>query len=406
MRIAHINVTSELSTGGIATGICEVAQRLGHSVLLCHSRGNPPLHVPAYQIGKRADVLLHGAYARLTDRVGFASRHATVKLVRQLEAYKPDLIHLHNLHGYYLHLPTLFAYLKRAGVPVVWTLHDCWAFTGHCAYYRMAGCDRWQNGCGDCPNRRAYPASLLLDRSARNWRDKRRLFLSLPDLTLVAPSLWLTQELQRSFLRKRPVELIPSGVDLTAFRPCEDEKLMREVIRRFSLEKLVGRKLLLTVASTWEPRKGWEDLIELSRRLPDDMRLVMVGVSETQREALPDEILALPRVRNATELRALYSAADLVLSLSHEETQGLTLVEALACGTQCLCYQAAALPELLTPACGEAVEEYNLTAVVEACARLCAQPKNPADCRKRAQRYDQNARFAQYVQLYEELARR
>lgn len=406
MRIAHINVISELSTGGVAKGIGEVAKRMGHSVLLCHARGVTPDGMPSYRVGNRLDTLAHGVFARLTDRAGFASRRATKALVRQLEAYKPDVVHLHNLHGYYLHLPTLFAYLKRADVPVVWTLHDCWAYTGHCAYYSMAKCDRWQRGCGHCPEKRAYPASLLMDQSARNWLDKRRLFCSLPDVTLVAPSLWLKREVERSFLRKYPVELIPSGIDLTAFRPCEDEGLLRDVIRRFSLGKLGGRKLLLSVASTWEPRKGLDDFIRLNELLPEDEALVLVGLTDRQRQELPDGILALPRVRNASELRALYSAADVYLSLSHDETQGLSLLEALACGTQCLCYNATALPELLTPDCGEVAEEYDVEAVAAACARLCEHPKSPADCRRRTERYDKHARFAQYVRLYEALAER
>ena len=403
MRVAHINVTSGLSTGRIAVGICEVLAELGHRGLVCYSRGYPPQGVPSYRIGGTADRWLHALGARLTDRAGFFSRRATRRLVRQLALYKPDVVHLHNLHGYYLHLPTLFAWLARTHVPVVWTLHDCWPFTGHCAYYSMCGCARWRKGCGHCPQRDAYPRSLLLDQSARNWRQKRLLYEKLPSLTLVTPSLWLGEEARRSFLGKRPIRVIPSGIDLTQFRPCDEPDLIRDVIARYGLESLADRRMLLSVASVWEARKGLEDLIALSAILPEDLALVVLGLTPGQCRALPPEMIGIPRTESVRELRALYTAADLCLSLSHEETQGMTLLEAMACGTQVLCYDATALPELVTPAVGAVVPEGDLRAVAAACAALCANPCAPEACRERAARFEKRRQFARYVGLYQEL---
>ena len=405
MRVAHINVTSGLSTGRIATDICEVLQELGHKSLLCYSRGYPPQTVPGFHVGNPVDVWLHALGARFLDRAGFLSRGATRRLVRQLALYRPDVVHLHNLHGYYLDIRILFDYLAGAGVPVVWTLHDCWAFTGHCAYYTMARCDRWRKCCGHCPQLRAYPASLWLDRSERNWKEKRRAYERVPNLTLVTPSVWLGSEARQSFLGKREIRVIPNGIDLTQFRPCDEPMLIRDVFKRYQLHELNGKKMLLSVASTWENRKGLDDLIALSELLREDMMIVVLGLSEHACGSLPVTMLGIPRTQNVRELRALYSAADVCLSLSHEETQGMTLLEALACGTQVLCYNATALPETVTPEVGLIAPEGDLQAVARACARLCDHPRDPEACRARAQAYEKRSQYARYVGLYEELTR-
>jgi glycosyltransferase involved in cell wall biosynthesis len=404
MRVAHINVTSGLSTGRIAADICRVLGELGHKGLLCYSRGYPPEGVAAYRVGNRADTLLHALGARLFDRAGFFSRAATRRLCKQLALYKPDVVHLHNLHGYYLDIRTLLAWLAKTGVPVVWTLHDCWPFTGHCAYYTMAHCGRFREGCGHCPQKRAYPESLLLDQSRRNWLEKRRACAALPRLTLITPSLWLGHEVRRSFLAKRDVRVIPSGVDLETFRPCDEPELIRDIVKRYGLAELGERKMLLSVASVWEPRKGLSDLIALSEALGDDMMLVVLGLSHAQCGELPVTMLGIPRTQSVRELRALYTAADVCLSLSHEETQGMTLLEALACGTQVLCYDATALPEIVTPDVGEVVPEGDIEAVARACARLCANPKAPEACKSRAGEFEKRRQFAQVVGLYEEVA--
>ena len=403
MRVAHINVTSDLSTGRIATDICEVLQELGHKALLCYSRGYPPQKVPSYRVGNRVDVWLHALGARLFDRAGFFSRAATRKLVKQLALYKPDVVHLHNLHGYYLDIRTLLQWLAKAGVPVVWTLHDCWPYTGHCAYYSMAKCDRWRKGCGHCPQLKSYPTSLWLDNSERNWKDKRYYIGKLPDLTLVTPSVWLGSEASRSFLHKRPIRVIPSGIDLAVFRPCDEPDLIRDVVKRYSLQELGEKRMLLSVASVWEARKGLDDLIALSQLLREDMMIVVLGLTPAQCGDLPVTMLGLPRTQSVRELRALYTAADICLSLSHEETQGMTLLEAMACGTQVICYDATALPETVTPDVGAVVPEGDLQRVANACAALCDHPRTARACIERAHQYEKRAQFAKYVGLYEEL---
>ena len=430
MRVAHINVISELSTGRIALGICENLLYNGHAALLCYARGDVPGSVPGYRVGSRWDTLVHAGMARFFDCAGFLSRRATKRLVRQLRLYRPDIVHLHNLHGYYLNLPILMDYLAEANIPVVWTLHDCWAFTGHCAHYAMAGCDRFRTGCHHCPNLRQYPKSLLLDRSKQNWLAKREAILAVRDLTIVTPSQWMAGEVQRSFLARYPLRVIPSGIDLEAFRPA-DAGSVRAAALRYGLrpeeeketmktadtqkaqggaeqklrkENIPDKPILLSVASAWRAAKGINDLMDLQELLGDEMIIAVAGLTEAQREYLPPEMIAIPMVHGAHSLRALYTVADIYISLSYEESQGLTLIEAMACGTQVICYDQTALPELVTEATGIVVPAGDVRAVAEACRELVKEPKLPEDCQARAYAFDRDRQSAAYVTLYEELA--
>jgi len=420
MRVAHINVTATLSTGRVAVGIVHALAENGHKGLVAFSRGYPPGEVPWIRIGSRWNILYHAFISRITDRAGFMSRFATRRLVRQLLAYSPDMVHLHNLHGYYLHLPTLFRYLFAANLPVVWTLHDCWPYTGHCAHYTATtrknhrrpvgsrtarGCYRWKSGCGHCPLKHAYPKSLLLDQSARNWREKRSLIRSLNNLTLVAPSRWLQKEVQQSFLQDYSLRVFPSGIDLSIFKRCENENFIAFMTSKHYIGKRLGqRKMLLGVGSAWKGNKGLSDFIQLAS-IVDSSRyfIVLVGLTSWQLERLPESILGIGRIDSVPELCALYTIASLYITLSHEETMGFTLLEAMACGTQVLCYQTTALPELITDKVGSFVPAGDLNAVAAEVERLCGSPKSATDCRSHAEGYDKRSRFQEYIKLYEEL---
>lgn len=422
MRVSHINVTATLSTGRIAVEISQVLIDNGHKALLAFGRGYAPTDIPWLRIGNRVGVMMHGLAARFTDRAGFYSKASTQKLVRQLKAYRPDVVHLHNLHGYYLHMPTLFHYLTEADIPVVWTLHDSWPYTGHCAYYTTAsgnasrndgrthrirttrGCDRWKHGCGNCPQKHAYPQSLLMDQSARNWKEKCSLIRGVSRLQLVTPSNWLKNEVEKSFLAEYPIQVLPSGIDIDAFRRCENPEYMTDVFFKYGLEELAGRYIVLSVASTWDKRKGLADLVELAGRLGEKYAIVLVGLNKEQKDQLPEGMYGTLRTRSLPELCALYTAADLYITLSHEETMGMTLIEAMACGTQVLCYDATALPESVTPYVGSIVPLGNVEAAAEQVRQLCHAPKSPEACRTHAMRYDKHIRFAEYVHLYESIS--
>lgn len=449
MRVAQINVVASLSTGRIAVQLCRMIEQAGHRAIICHSRDYAPKDVISYRIGSQVrsiapkgrirqimagvrdqagcklNTYAHLGFSRITDRTGFYSKRATRRLIKQLEMFKPDLVHLHNLHGYYLHLPTLFDYLKKNDMPVVWTLHDCWAYTGHCAYYTTAvdappsgpvkkrrvqqhtlGCDRWKTGCGQCVLKHSYPSSWLCDQSARNWQDKRELFQGLRHMVLTTPSEWLRNEVKQSFLKDYPTYVFPNGLDLEKFRPCASDDYMHQAMRSYGLDKTDGRKIVLSVAAVWDERKGLDELIDLAEKLGPEYCVAAVGLDPKQIESLPkNTVMGIRRTGNLNDLCALYTAADVYVSASCEETFGMTLIEAMACGTQVICYDATAMPELVTEDVGEAVPVHDVDALADAVRRLCAEPKDGKACIEQAKHYDLNERFAAYMRLYEKMYR-
>jgi len=354
MKVLLINaVCGTGSTGRICAELAEEYERGGHVVKIAYGRdGFVPAHCRSYavRIGGDLDVRLHGVLTRLTDRHGFGSAAATRRFLRWADGFDPDVLWLHNLHGYYIHIGLLFRWIKsRPHMQVRWTLHDCWAMTGHCAFFSRIGCERWKTGCRNCPQKDAYPASLLLDGSKLNYESKKKLFTGVRDLKLITPSHWLKALVEQSFLKEYPVEVVYHGIDRDIFRPMHSD------FRR--LHGLEEKKMLLGVASTWEKRKGLDDFLALAGMLDDSYRIVLVGLRPDQMQQLPANVLALPRTNSPQELAEIYSAADLFLNPSREETFGMTTLEAIACGTKAVVYQNTACQEIAEAFGGGAVPQ-------------------------------------------------
>lgn len=349
MKYLFINVLAgSASTGRLVAEKCRELMKRGDECLLAYGRGITGCEdIPTVQIGSKADYCLHAAMSRVLDNQGFGSRRATRVFLDRVREYDPDVIWLHNLHGYYLNLELLFDYLRGCGKKIIWTLHDCWAFTGHCTYFDFVGCDRWKTGCYHCPQKRAYPASLLLDGSKRNYEKKKAFFTGIPNMTLLVPSHWLERRVQESFLREYPVEVVGNTVNTEIFKPTPSD--FRE---RYGLE---DKKIVLGVANIWEERKGLKDFVALSGMLKDPYRIVLVGLSPEQRRQVPERILTLPRTASAGELAQIYSAADVYVNPSVEETFGMTALEAHCCGTPSIVYE--------DTACEEVAAEYGGIAV-------------------------------------------
>lgn len=188
MKVLIINSTCGYgSTGKIVVNLHNEIKKHGGDCFIAYGRGKADEQINAYKIGSRIDVLMHGLFNRITDKHGLYSKTATRRLIKKIKEYKPDVIHLHNIHGYYLNYEILFSYLKENGVPVVWTLHDCWTYTGHCAYYDFCGCDKWKSGCEKCEQKRTYPSSFVLSNSKSNFVKKKKAFCGHSNLTLVTP---------------------------------------------------------------------------------------------------------------------------------------------------------------------------------------------------------------------------
>lgn len=395
MKVLQINsVCGKGSIGRIAVDLADVLKVPGHECKIAYGRDTPPdiCREIAVRIGSDWDVRLHGAATRLMDAHGFASKRATARFLDWVRDYDPDLIHLHNIHGYYLNVELLFEYLKQACKPIVWTLHDCWGFTGHCVYYTIVGCDGWQTGCnGGCPQKRDYPKCLGRSAASENFRRKQSAFLGVPNLTLVTPSRWLAGEVRRSFLGVYPVEVIPNGIDLMQFRPTPGDFRQRH--------GLEGKRVLLGVANIWDARKGLSDFLELAKLLEPEDRVVLVGLSLRQMNDLPPNVLGLERTNNVRELAEIYTMADVFINPSVEETMGMTTLEALACGTPVLTYDRTAVPEVADTSCGVAVSP-GVQNLLDALDRV----HFPAEaCRKRAEKFDKWKRFGEYLELYQRM---
>ncbi len=393
MKVLQINTFGNLSTGKIAVDIYRTLRAHGSEGAVAFARNEVPGDVPSFKIGNPLSVYTDGVFTRLTDKAGHYSKGATEKLIKQIKEYDPDIIHLHNLHGYYINVPMLFDYLKDAGKPVVWTLHDCWAYTGHCCYYSMAGCEKWKtHGCSKCPQKKAYPASIFKDNSSKNFSEKNQMFHSVKNLHLVCVSKWLDNELKASFLKDIPSRVIYNGIDTSVFKPSSGN---------FRIKYNVGdKRIVLGVASTWDTRKGLADFIELSKILDERYKIVLVGLNDKQKASLPDNMIGIGRTDGPKELAEIYSASNVLFNASVEETFGLPNVESLACGTPVVAYNCTGIPETMTENDGYIVEPHDLKNVALKIGEIC-------DAGKRIEvssfRFPKDKTYEAYMKLYEEL---
>lgn len=389
MKILQIN--SFFSVGGpprIMNGIYDTLKEQGHECKIAAAREAFYAPKDSWRIGGGLDVKFNGVMARIFDNEGFNAKKATKELIAKIEEYDPDIIHLHNLHGYCINVEILFDYLKRADKKVFWTLHDCWSFTGHCAYFEMADCARWKTKCENCPQKKEYPSSIVLSNAEKNFKRKKELFTGLTDMTIVTPSQWLADLVKQSFLKEYPVKVVNNGIDTEIFKPTESD-----IHKKYGLD---NKKVVLGVAQVWDKRKGLDDFIKLSKVLDESYKIVLVGLSEKQVAQLPDNIIKITRTKNATELAQWYTAADLFVNTTYEDNYPTVNLEAQACGTPAVTYRTGGSPESV-PA-SHVVEQGDIDALVSLIKEICSKD-NPEI--KDASNYDRKTRYAEYIELYQ-----
>jgi putative colanic acid biosynthesis glycosyltransferase len=385
------------STGKIVEDIGKQAILNGWESYVAFGRNDRASQSQLIKIGTNWETYLHVIYTRFFDMHGFASTRATSELVNKIQKISPDLILLHNLHGYYLNIQVLFKYLSSVNIPVVWTLHDCWPITGHCAYFDFCRCERWMEGCYECPQKNSYPASFFLDHSRINYSLKKTLFTSVEKMFLVPVSHWLSSVLSHSFLKHYPFKVIHNGIDLDTFVPQADSDYIRN-------KYLIGEKfMILGLASVWNERKGLRDFIELAAKLPKDNIILLVGLNSRQIKELPSQIIGISRTENMKELTALYSAADLYINPTWEDNFPTTNIEALACGTPVATYMTGGSIEAVTPETGFIVEKGDLNGLLNIIAEVKKKNKGyfATACRERAIKYfGKQERFQEYIELF------
>lgn len=367
MRVLFINsVCGIRSTGRIVTDLAMDYIAQGHEVKIAYGRGDVPAQFQdmVYRIGTEWNVRVAALKARIFDNEGFNAIRETRKLTAWAQRYDPDVVWLHNLHGYYLNIEELFRWIKsRPQMQVLWTLHDCWAFTGHCAHFTMAGCTRWKTHCQNCCQTRVYPKSAVKDNCKENFIRKRAAFCGVKNMTLISPSRWLGDLVKQSFLKDYPVEVIHNQIDTSVFKPTAGNFRIR-----YGVE---NRKIVLGVSSVWNNAKGYADFLKLAGMLDDSYVIVMVGLTKQQMKSLPSPIIGIERTDTPAELAEIYTTADVFVNLTYEETFSMVNLEAQACGTPCLTYRTGGTVEIVPPE--NVVEQGDLDAMAARIRAVCAE---------------------------------
>lgn len=393
MKVLQINsVCGYGSTGRIAVDLYHTLKQNGHDSMIAYGRGSSPEDVSAIRIGSDWDVMVHGVMSRLTDKHGFYSKRATKELICKIKDYDPDIVHLHNLHGYYLNIEELFHYLAESNKPVIWTLHDCWAFTGHCAYFDFVNCDKWRTQCCNCPQMREYPDSLFVDQSEWNYKKKKEIFTSVKNMTIVTPSTWLANLVKKSFLSSFPVRVINNGIDLDVFKPTPSD--FRE---KYHLE---SKYIILGVASVWEQRKGLSYLLDLAHNLNCSFQVVIVGLSKKQMKQLPSNVLGIERTNSVQQLVEVYTAADVFVNPTLEDNFPTTNLEALACGTPVITFDTGGSPECIKDTCGIVTEKGKIKSLIHAVECFEHHSVLSTNCLNIAENYGKNKIFKKYLDIY------
>ena len=358
MRVLQINsVCGYGSTGNIVVDLYRELKAQGHECCIAYGRGTAPEDVETYRIGWNLDVYMHGIMSRLTDRHGFYSTHATRKFVAWMKQYDPDIIHLHNLHGYYINIEVLFNALQEMDKPVVWTLHDCWAFTGHCAHFDLCGCDKWKTHCEHCMQKKEYPASYVWDNSRGNYIRKKNAIGQIDKLEVVTPSDWLKKLVEQSFLKRYSVQVVKNGIDLSEFHPVYDKNMKQ----KYGLQ---GKKIILGVASEWNKRKGLQDFEKLADMIEDKYHIVLIG-NITGKKIDKSNVTLIHRTENKAQLAVWYTEADVFFNPTYEDNYPTVNLEAQACGTPVITYNTGGSPEGIMSGGGYVIEQADLNAFIK-----------------------------------------
>lgn len=406
MKLLQINpvLRTTTSTGRIIREIGDAAMASGWESYIAYSAGRDgkmECTSRTVPVGDRMSVAFHGLATRMFDRHGLASVEATRKFIKDIERIDPDVIHIHNIHGYFLNYEILFDWLSRCGKQVIWTVHDCWLFTGHCYHYMKAGCDKWKYGCGQCPQTREFPKSWLIDRSAKNWRDKKNAFCSIPSdkMTIVTVSDWLKGEMQQSFLKDFRYKVIHNGIDTEVFKPSDGTA----VRKRYGIG---DRKMYMGAASIWSTAKGLDDFMSMASMLTPQEVIVLVGLDKNQMAHMPANIIGIPRTSDVHELAELYSAADAFLNLTYQDNYPTVNLESISCGTPVVTYRTGGSPESVTGQCGMVTDCGDVAQALSAARKIAATDRSVwrDNCRAYGLANFRKAdRYADYIKLYKEL---
>lgn len=394
-KLLQINsVVNTGSTGRIAEQLGVLAISQGWESYIAYGREARGSQSRLIKIGSKWDVNFHAIGSILTDRHGLFSRYATKRFLQQVDIIQPDVVHLHNLHGYYINVPMLLRYLKQKNIPTVITMHDFWLMTGHCAYINQS-CDRWKTGCGNCPRLNQYPAAKF-DNTKANWKWKASLFVDMPNVTLVPVSYWLGRYVDESLLKNAKQNVIYNGIDTNVFKPFDGGASVGGVDW--------SKFTIMAIATRWTEANGYQDVMKLSSILPDKCQIVMVGLDEQQMSNLPKNIIGFRKTESFTQLQELYTKSDVIFNPNREVTFGLVTAEAMACGTPAIVLRDTAGEELVDEQTGYVID--SVEEVPELISTINQVDKNYMSkaCRDRVRElFNAEKQFQKYIDLYNRL---
>lgn len=399
MKLVQINTVCNGSTGNIMHSIQLAAHESGFTTMSFVGRRSCYSDVPCIKFGNPISFWFHVILNTITDRQGHGSLIQTQNLIRELRKINPDIIHLHNLHGYYLHIPTLFRYLSTEyNGHIFWTFHDLWPITGHCPHFVLADCNKWKVQCHHCPNKKTYPISLFFDSSKSNYREKKKLFSSVNNMEIIVPSTWMATHVNDSFLASKPCHVIHNGIDTNIFSYRYNES----TYTKYNIAK--SKFVILGIASIWEYRKGLNDFLSLADYLTNnnlhEYEIVLVGLTPAQIKQLPPNIIGIPRTENREELAELYSRANVFMNPSSEESFSLVTVEAMACGTPAIVLNRSAVSELVPDNVGIVLNNNTTEDYFNAIVQLQNHPLNQNTIRHHAEKYSISQMTKQVISLY------
>lgn len=397
-KLVQINTVCNTSTGKLMRAIQQKANESGYTTLSIVGRRKVFPDLRSEKIGNGFSFWIHVFINTIFDRQGYGSYFATKKMIYRIQQENPDIIHLHNLHGYYINLPILFRYLSKEFTgKVYWTFHDCWPITGHCAYFTAVQCDKWKNGCSKCPNKKVYPISLFFDASNKNYYDKKRMFTQVDQLTIITPSEWMKELVEDSFLNKYPIKVVNNGIDIKAF---SYRKPSSAIYDKYGIDK--NKKVILGVANVWDARKGITDFFALAKELTEEYQIVLVGVSAGQIRKMPSNIVGIRRTEDINELVMLYSMAQIFMNPSLEESFSLVTIEAMACGTPVIALNTSAVKELVSEENGVVLGRHETCDYMKAINELEGKKLTRKQVAQTVQKYSVERYAQEIMNLYKE----
>lgn len=395
-KVLQINIVCGVgSTGRIAKDLSDIMYENYIENYIAYGYGKSDLK-NAIKIGTKFEYYIHNILSRITGKQGRFSYFATKRFLKKVDKIKPDIIHLHNIHGNYINYPLLFKYIKNKNIKVVWSLHDCWPFTGKCTHFEYVNCDKWMKLCYNCPQLERYPKSYFFDRSKSEYKKKKKCFNLPNSINIVTPSEWLLNKVKKSFFYQCKMNIINNGIDLQRFKRIDNN----EIRTKYNLE---NKFIILGIANNWVDRKGLDSFVELSKRLDKNFKIILVGLSEKQKDFIPDNIIKIAKTNSIEELTKIYSCADVFVNPTLEDNFPTVNIEALACGTPVITYDTGGSKESIDDKCGIAVEKNNIDELEKAINELKQNNFNSKDCIERANKYNKKECYMNYIELYDKI---